>query len=200
MQLRPFFNFFLFSALSCGWLGHAMIAAQTPAAESDKTSVLIEYSQATYDFSGEQKQVILEGPITISTKTMTILCDHAEILSSRPSDPSTPDKESATNMGTIDYILAVGNVDIQQMGTRALAGKAEIFPKERRLVLEDDPRIIDNNGTVSGHRITFLQGERQIKIDPGDSGKRNKIQLNDISEIEFLMGDPPVQQPGTNHP
>ena len=172
--------------------------AQQETAPTPKTSVLIEYSQAVYDFSGDQKRVILEGPISITTDSMTIACDHAELLSSRKvetEEPNTP--ESNTTIGTIDYILATGNVDIRQMGTQALAGKAEIFPKERKLVLEENPRIIDQNGIVSGHRIVFLQGDRQIRIDPAESGERNRIQLNNISEIEFLMGDKPPSPPAT---
>ncbi len=167
--------------------------------ESTQSSIIIDYSQAVYDFSGEQTKLILEGPITISDSTMTIQCDHAEVLSSRKNQKDPGSEVSSTNPGTIDYILALGNVDIQQMGTQALAGKAEIFPEQRKLVLEDNPRIVDANGTVSGHRITFLQGDRQIKIDPSKTGERNRIQLNDISEIGFLMGEePPLQPPSTS--
>jgi len=165
------------------------IEGRLTAEETPKTSVVIDYSRAVYDFSSDQKKVILEGPITITTQTTTIHCDRAEVLSSRKKDDEGLNNASNTSLGTIDYILAIGNVDIRQMGTQALAGKAEIFPQERKLVLEEDPKIIDKNGIVSGHRITFLQGERQIRIEPGESGTRNRIQLNDISEIDFLMGE-----------
>jgi len=171
--------------------------------ETRKTSVTIEYTKLVYDFSGEQKRVILEGSVKITTNTMTITCDRADLLSSRSQEKTSPENPSAqssaipqdTTLGTIDYILATGNVDIQQMGTQALAGKAEIFPQERKLILEDNPRIIDQNGVVSGYRIVFLQDERQIRIEPGDSDQRNRIQLNDISEIDFLMGEKPPEQP-----
>lgn len=156
--------------------------------DAERSSVVVEYSKAVYDFGGEQKKVFLEGPITLTTETMVIQCDHAEVHSSR--DAGEGDATPASSLGTIDYILAVGNVDIRQMGTQALAGRAEIFPLERKLVLEDNPRIIDANGVVSGFRIIFLQGDRQIKIESGDSGQRNRIELNDISKIEFLMGEP----------
>lgn len=171
---------------------------RTERSEAERSSVIVEYTQAVYEFGGPTKKVILEGPITLTSDTMTIQCDRAEVHSSRESDENASANPSP-NLGTIDYILAVGNVDIRQMGTQALAGRAEIFPLERKLVLEDNPRIIDANGTVSGHRITFLQGERQIRIDPGESGERNRIELNDIRKIEFLMGEepdgaaPPVQ-------
>jgi len=191
---NQFMKLFLFSLCCTCAMSNASRAAEP--SEEEKTSVIIEYSQAVYDFSGDQKKVILEGPITISTQTMKITCDHAEVLSSRNATTTSPtDTSTNPTLGTIDYILALGNVDIEQMGTRALAGKAEIFPLERRLVLEDNPRIIDKNGIVSGFRITFLQGDRQIKIEPGDSNVRNRIQLNDISEFEFLMGEKPPVQP-----
>jgi lipopolysaccharide export system protein LptA len=157
---------------------------------SERASVIVEYTQAVYDFGGPTKKVMLEGPITITSDTLEIRCDRAEVHSSRESS-AAPSADPSPNLGTIDYILAVGNVDIRQMGTQALAGRAEIFPLERKLVLEDNPRIVDANGTVSGHRITFLQGERQIRIEAGESGERNRIELNDIRKIEFLMGEEP---------
>lgn len=166
----------------------APIALHAEEPDAERSSVVVEYSRAVYDFSGDTKKVTLEGPITITSDSMTIQCDRAEVHSSRESGTATTSTHTP-NMGTIDYILAVGNVDIRQMGTQALAGRAEIFPLERKLVLEDHPRIIDANGTVSGHRITFLQGERQIRIDPAESGERNRIELNDIRQIEFLMGE-----------
>lgn len=137
-----------------------------------KTTVEIDYSSAVYDFSGEQKKVTLQGPITIRTSTLHVICDYAEILSSRKSNTGAAEDSS---LGSIDYILAKGNVEITQAGSKALAGRAEIFPTERKLILEDNPRIVDQYGTVSGHRIVFLQGERKIRIESGEDQKRSRI-------------------------
>ena len=166
-------------------------------ANQRKSTVDIEYTTASYEFGGDQNRLILQGPIKIQTDTLLVICDKAEILSSRQSKNTSSDPTQNTQLGTIDYILATGNVDIQQMGTQALAGKAEIFPTERKLVLEDNPRIIDEYGTVSGFRIVFLQGEREIKIEPDPAGSVNRIQLNDINEIDFLMGN---EKPATGEP
>jgi lipopolysaccharide export system protein LptA len=166
------------------------------AQEAPATSVVVEYSRATYDFGADQRRVTLDGPVTITTQTLLITCDRAEILSSRKQPTASPTGSSLSDasLGTIDYILATGNVDIRQMGTRATAGKAEIFPHEQRLVLEDNPRIMDAHGTVSGYRITFFQGKRQIRIDPGEGGQRNRIELNNVRDIDFLMGENPPNQ------
>jgi lipopolysaccharide export system protein LptA len=162
----------------------SLFSFSTIAQEAKQTTVEIQYATAVYDFSSEQKKVTLEGPITIATDTLLVNCDHAEVLSSRKEDAA-----SQSNVGSIDYILATGNVVIEQLGTKALAGKAEIFPAERRLVLEEDPRIVDEYGTVSGYRIIFLQGKRNIKIESGPENQRSRIQLNDVEDIDFLMGE-----------
>jgi lipopolysaccharide export system protein LptA len=165
------------------------VTFSSPAQESKPTTVEITYATAVYDFSGEQKKVTLEGPITISTESLKVTCNHAEVISSRKQDAT-----SQSNVGAIDYILATGDVIIEQLGTRALAGKAEIFPAERKLVLEDEPKIVDEYGIVSGYRITFLQGKRNIKIESGPEQERSRIQLNDVEDIDFLMGETPADQ------
>ena len=159
-----------------------------------KTAVEIDYKRAVYDFAAEQKKVILEGPITIKTDTLLVTCDDAEILSSRKEGET--DFGTSSSIGSIDYILAKGNVEITQAGSKALAGKAEIFPAERRLVLEDNPRIVDQYGIVSGYRIVFLQGERRIKIESGEEQQRSHIKLTDVEDIGFLMGE---EDETTNH-
>lgn len=152
-----------------------------------KSTVDIDSTGAVYDFSSEQKKLILQGPITIRTDTLLVTCDTAEVISSRQGSDDT--LESNSSIGAIDYILAKGNVEITQAGSKALAGKAEIFPAEHKLILEDNPRIVDQYGTVSGYRIVFLQGERRIKIESGEEQERSHISLNNVEEIGFLMGE-----------
>lgn len=190
-SLYPMLRFIL----SCACLSWVVVLHAADAVD-EYTTVEIDYKSAVYDFSGEQKKVVLEGPITIRTNTLLVTCDHAVILSSRKQSSSTSVENS--NLGSIDFIHAKGNVVIEQAGSKALAGLAKIYPSERKLILEDNPRIIDQYGTVSGHRIVFLQGERKIKIESGEEQKRSRIQLNNVAEVGFLMGDeaPPPEESG----
>ena len=168
-------------------LGASWLSLQAAEESPRKSTVEIEYSSAVYDFSAEQKKVILQGPITIRTSTLLVTCDTAEVLSSRKENGDTSGTDSS--IGSIDYILAKGNVEITQAGSKALAGRAEIFPSEHKLILEENPRIVDQYGTVSGYRIVFLQGERRIKIESGEEQQRSHISLNNVEEIGFLMGE-----------
>jgi lipopolysaccharide export system protein LptA len=157
------------------------------ASSDERNTVEIDYTTAVYEFGGPIKKVFLTGPITIRTPSLKVTCDLAEVHSSRKQEEGS---EAVSNMGTIDYILATGNVVISQSQSTAYAGRAEIFPSDKRLVLEEHPRIEDPYGTVSGHRIVFLQGERRIVVESGPDAERSRILLQEVSEIGLLMEQP----------
>ncbi len=175
-----FFTSLLITSLLTG----SLIAQSDPASQT--TTLEIEFATADYDFSQAQKKVYLSGPIIITTDTLQVTCDKAEVLTSRQGSETT---STQTNIGAIDYILATGNVILKQGNSEAHAGRMEIFPTERKLVLEENPKMIDPYGSVSGHRIIFLEGERRIKIESGGEQPRSTIQINEVEEVGFLMGE-----------
>ncbi len=143
-----------------------------------------------------QRTFMLIGNVVVTDRDLEVSCDEAEVIIERPDDaddPQSPDSgDERKNPGQISHITAKGNVVIRQRGTRAFAGRAEIFPKERKLVLEDQPRIEDERGTVTGFRIVFLQGERRIRIESEPDGKRSRVTLKDIAQVGALFGENPT--------
>lgn len=142
-----------------------------------------------------QRRFMLIGNVVVTDRDLEVSCDEAEVIIDRPTvsdeEPSEPE-DARDNPGRISHITAKGNVVIRQKGTRAFAGRAEIFPKEKKLVLEDHPRIEDEKGTVTGFRIVFLQGERRIRIESDPAGKRSRVTLKDIAQVGALFGDNPT--------
>ncbi len=167
-------------------------------AEAESTGPDIVSDRLEFEYEGDVRRLRFIGNVIMTEQTMVVKCDRADILINR--QPEGEDSDDTNNeavvdgLGQIEFILATGNVEIEQMGTRALAGKAEIYPLERRLVLEESPRIIDERGTVSGHRIVFLQGERKIRIESGEDQPRSRISLKDIAAIGNLLGEEPIAE------
>lgn len=104
---------------------------------------------------------------------------------------------SGTQMGTIQKIVGVGNVHISQEGREAVAGRAEFFPKKGKVVLTENPRVVDSQAIVSGWRITLTQGERRVIVEQNpEGGTRPMVDLQAIPN----MGFDPKKQPATPAP
>ena len=103
------------------------------------------------------KNVVLTGT------NLRITCDRLTIIASRIGD------KDAT-IGTVErfkYILATGNVRIIQGDRESTSQKAEVFPREDKVVLSEDPVVIDHsNGFVgAGEKITLFRGKREVQVD-----------------------------------
>jgi lipopolysaccharide export system protein LptA len=137
----------------------------------------------------ETTRFLLTGNVRVTGNNLRVFCDRLEVYAPRAGSPqATP-----TTAGGIERILAVGNVRIEQEGREALAGRAEVFPQEGRIVLTESPMIRDEQGTVTGERITFLQGEARAVVEGGESGPA-RITLPTIPDLG--SGAPPNNKGG----
>jgi lipopolysaccharide export system protein LptA len=73
-------------------------------------------------------------------------------------------------MGTIEKIVAVGNVHILQQGRESFSGHAEFFPKDSKVILTEDPRVIDSQAIVTGWRITLFQNDKRVIVEQDPAG------------------------------
>jgi lipopolysaccharide export system protein LptA len=71
----------------------------------------------------------------------------------------------------VDQIVVEGNVQITQ-GERVATGKvATYYRAENKVVLTGDPRVVRNQDSIQGERITlFLDSEKSI-VESGPSGR-----------------------------
>lgn len=83
----------------------------------------------------------------------------------------------------VQSINAYEDVVFEQSGRMATADKAIINPADGKIVLEGNAVLTDDQGKVTGHRITFNKGEgRAIVESDGAEGSRARITL---PEMEF---------------
>jgi lipopolysaccharide export system protein LptA len=107
--------------------------------------------------------VIANGDVILTGTNLRITCDRLEITALRIGDKTA----TVGNLEKIKYILAIGKVRIVQGDREATCQRAEVFPRDEKVVLTEDPVIVDrSNGFVAaGEKITLLRGKREVFVD-----------------------------------
>ena len=103
------------------------------------------------------------GNVVLEGTNMKISCDRLEIRATRWGDRDATIGE----FSGFKYLLAEGNVRLVQGDREATAGRAEVLPDEEKVVLYDNPVVIDHssNFTAAGSKITLFRGERRLKVE-----------------------------------
>ena len=112
---------------------------------------------------GEETKAICTGKVTVTGTNLLIVCDRLELIATRIGK----DSGAVPDLDKFRYLLATGNVSINQ-GTRvATCGRAEVFPREEKVVLTENPVVADKATDMvsSGDRITMLRGQERVVVD-----------------------------------
>lgn len=111
----------------------------------------------------EESTAIATGNVILTGTNLRITCDSLTIIAARlgDKDSTIPEVEK------FKYILATGNVRIVQGDRESTSQRAEVFPREDKVVLTEDPVIIDksNGFAAAGETITLFRGKREILVD-----------------------------------
>ena len=129
---------------------------------------------------------LFTGNVEIRATNMVATCERLEVYAGKKvqanSKTPTVTKDGQAPIGKIDKILALGGVRLVQQDRVATAGKAEIYPQKGMVVLLDSPVVTDPQGSLSGYRITLIQGEQKVLVESGP-GQRPKITLPQIPDL-----------------
>src|SRR3954462_6152113 len=121
-----------------------------PPIPTDITSTSLEmWSTDTETFAHFTGNVVATGT------NIRITCDKLEIT-------AAGQNEKSATVGKLDkfkYLLATGRVRIIQGDREANCGRAEVFPREERVVLTEKPVVIDhgNSSVAMGDKLTLLR-------------------------------------------
>jgi lipopolysaccharide export system protein LptA len=110
-----------------------------------------------------ETRAICTGAVTLTGTNLRILCDRLEITAEGVGD-------KAATIPTLDkfkYLLATGHVRIVQGDREATCGRAEVLPRDDKVVLTEEPVVIDHGAgvTSAGEKITLLRGQQRIEVD-----------------------------------
>lgn len=131
------------------------------AIESQSTSLTCGHMDMWSE--GEETKAVCVGEVTLTGTNMRIVCDKLELTATRLDDK----KGAVPTLEKFRYLLATGHVSITQ-GTRvATCGRAEVLPREEKVILTEDPVVVDNatNFVSAGERITMLRGQERVEVD-----------------------------------
>lgn len=172
-RLLSFFVLALLMAVPAAWAETEVptpvqetLVASPEAEEEPPPPTIFESDHGEMQTLEETTRFLLTGNVRVTGNNLRVFCDRLEVYAPREGFQT----DGAAQAGGIQRILALGNVRIEQEGREALAGRAEVFPQEGRIVLTESPMIRDEQGMVTGERITFLQGESRAVVEGGESG------------------------------
>jgi lipopolysaccharide transport protein LptA len=129
---------------------------------------------------GEKAFFLFSDHVKLTGNNLIVTCDRLEVHSDRTGDLDA----NFGKLGSIKQIVAIGNVSISQEGRTARAGRVEVIPAEDKIVLTENPTVIDAQGSVSGERMVFLRGERRAVVESGTSGPA-RVVLPAIPDLGF---------------
>jgi lipopolysaccharide transport protein LptA len=154
----------------------------SPAQDSDSAlpQTVISSDRLEMENEGGKAFFVFSDNVKLTGNNLIVTCDRLEVHSNRTGDLDA----NFGKLGSIKQIVAVGNVSISQEGRTARAGRAEVIPAEDKIVLTENPIVIDTQGTVSGERMFFFRGERRAVVESGPSGPA-RVVLPAIRDLGF---------------
>jgi lipopolysaccharide export system protein LptA len=171
----------------------ALLCAVSPAAAGEPVPQKTVLESATGEFwtVGEDTFFVFNGNadkrVTLMGTNLKIVCDHLEMT-------AVGIGEKNATLPTLDkfkYLLATGRVNIVQGSREASCGRAEVFPREDKIVLTEDPVVVDhaNGARVDGAKITMLRGQQRVLVD------KPKFEGPPIKNLGFEPKDPAPAAP-----
>ena len=161
MRLLPAF---LCCALAISVTSHFASAAKpepVPAVEAQPTTLTCEHMDMWSE--GEETKAICTGNVTVTGTNIRIVCDRLELTATRIGE----DSGAIPTLEKFRYLLATGNVSIKQGTRTATCGRAEVLPREEKVILTEKPVVVyEATGfTSAGERITMLRGQERVEVE-----------------------------------
>jgi lipopolysaccharide export system protein LptA len=112
---------------------------------------------------GNETRGVCTGAVTLVGTNLRIVCDRLEFTALGFGDKTS----TLPTLDKFKYMLATGHVVIIQADREATCGRAEVLPREDKVVLTESPSLIDHGTgwTSAGEKITLLHGERRVIVD-----------------------------------
>ena len=149
----------------------------SPEGQTHITSNSLEVDDSQPEFT----RFLFKGAVAITSPGLDASCDEMEVISMRQ-DTS---RDITEDLGNIDKILATGNVAIKEDERTAEAGRAEIYPREGKVILMENPVVHDTEGTVTGYRITLYQNQRKAVVEGLPGQERPTVTLPSLSPFDL---------------
>ena len=145
--------------LLCCALGFALPGR----AEQAPQKTVLECDHADMWSVGNETRGVCTGSVVLSGTNLRIVCDRLEFVALGVGDKSS----TLPTLEKFQSMIATGQVIIVQGDREATCGRAEVRPRDDRVILTESPVLVDHGTgwTSSGEKITLLRGERRVIVD-----------------------------------
>jgi lipopolysaccharide export system protein LptA len=175
----------LLSSLLCICGGASAQSAAQPSAAIQATE--ITSMKADMWSTGTETRAVFDGNVVVSGTNMKLTCDRLEITATQIGD----NESTIPVVERFKHLLATGKVQIVQGDREATCGRAEVFPRENKIVLTENPMVTDhgNGAKAIGTELVLLRGERRVQ------GTNVRFIMPPIKDLGFDKDQPPPQAP-----
>lgn len=145
------------------FLAGACLRAPSRADEAPPPTVIESAGPGEMVSTDTESTFTFRDQVVVTGNNLKITCDLLVVVAKRTGDPvATLGKQE-----NFKSLLATGHVRIVQGDREATCGRAEVLPHEDKVVLTEDPVVVDHDTgwTNVGEKITMWRGERRVVVD-----------------------------------
>jgi lipopolysaccharide export system protein LptA len=157
-------------------------APTTPASTDAPLDTIITSQSGEIWSSDTETRAIFEGNVIVTGNNLRLTCDRLEITAAGKNEPSA----TVGKLEKFKLLVAIGRVHIVQGAREANCARAEVFPRENKIVLTGQPVVIDQESgfVATGEPMELLRGERRVR------GENVKITLPPVRDLGFDKNAP----------
>ena len=142
-------------------------ATKAPEAADSDNMIRVTADRLFTDTQSQHAEFI--GNVHATRDNMTIFCDSLKIFYT---DASAQDAQGRPGEGSIQRIVASGNVKINFDEQTATTQRADWSPKDQTIVLSGPgSKIVSGKNSITGSKITLHQEDNRIQVEGGSSGR-----------------------------
>ncbi|MCD8482340.1 MAG: hypothetical protein LR015_06525 [Verrucomicrobia bacterium] len=134
--------------------------------------------------------------VVVLGTNLEIRCDELTVIASRFGD----DDATVGEIGAIERIIAVGNVQIHQAGRSAFCEHAEVDPRAGTVTLSGRPRVVDRDVEVEGFMFILHRDQRRFQSipdpnAPASAPSRSVVRLGALPDLGFSQDEEQIAIP-----
>jgi len=151
-----------FRLLAAGTIAAAVATLSPAQSVEPKNTVITSDGPGEMVSTDKETTFTFKDHVVVTGTNMKMNCDFLEIVVLRSGDQTA----TVGKAEKFKSMLATGNV-LMVMGDReAACGRAEVLPGEEKVVLSQNPVVVDHdqNTRAAGEEITLLRGQRRVLI------------------------------------
>lgn len=143
----------------------------------------IEAETLEAEITEENGYLIGRGSVKLTATNLEITCNQIEVFT------DVKDKDGNDTLGdlsSIRRIIATGNVKIVQEERMVTSGRAEVYPNDDYILLDEDPIVYQNDITIdgTGAQMRILRGNGRVELI-GDTNNKIRVTGRPIEDFGF---------------